>query len=472
MLLKKPIAIEGRKLFAIIILGSALVHFFVIFFLPAGKSTREHIYKTLQAKGPAPISLELVEVSPPPQEQPLSPEAKKEVVEEDLRKRLQFVDTGGSPTDEEVKAETERVGEKGTLARDVVPGGSDDRPRLEGTSDAPSLGGSPGEARGSSATQEGETFTTVVVTEGASQEETPSAQAEETPEESKLEEVAEAINTPNLPQADTAQEVAPAPQEPKLAEAEVEKPPQEVKELSETEKLASQTDRPETQAPIEDKEIPLVAEAEKPAAGDVTSKEEGPLKKELEKLEVREDGLIPLYRKGHQELAYVPPWELRGKVRETTRPKERTPTASPARGKPKVAMSFNAKSLSGGDIMPMMNAAEANAQGEGSPSFTVKKDENAPYYRHIRDRISWYWYLEHGTRQEIKLETENNQPIIVEFKVYPEGVVKEVKIVQEAGNHLLASRIKDSIEATHLDRFSRFGVKEEYIDVRFNFYFF
>lgn len=485
MMVKKSVAIEGKKLLGLIILGSALVHFFVIFFLPAGQSTREHIYKTLQARGSGPVSLELVEVSPPPQEQLLATEEKKAVIEEDLRKRLQFVDTGGSPTDEEVKVETERVGEKGTLARDTIPGGSDDRPRLEGTSEAPSLGGSPGEAQGGpSEVQEGEA-SIAIVAEETPQEEAQGVQTEGASEgESKAEGVADVANAPG----DTiAQGITPVPQElsvsePQLAEAEVEKPLQEVKEPSETEKLASQTDKPETQAPMEDKHVPLLADAEKPVVGEANltardnppqaDEEENPLEKELKKLEVKEDGLIPIRRKEPKELAYVPPWELRGKAKEAARPKGRAPTATPARGKPRVAMSFNAKTLSGGDIMPMMDAPEANAQGEGSPSFSVKKDEYAPYYRHIRDRISWYWYLGYATRQEMKLETEENKPIIIEFKVYSEGVVKEAKIVQEAGNHLLASRIKDSIEGTHLDKFSRFGVKEEYIDVRFNFYFF
>ncbi|HHT9133054.1 MAG TPA: hypothetical protein ACFYED_11320 [Candidatus Tripitaka californicus] len=508
MMVKKSVAIEGKKLLGLIILGSALVHVLVILFLPAGKSTRQYLSKALQTResNTGSISLELVEVSPPAQEkQPLLPEGGQEALTEDLKKRLQFVDTGGSLADEEVKVETERVGEKGTLARDTIPGGSSDRPRLEGTSEAPSLGGSPGEAQGPSDTPEGESLQALVA-EGTPQEEAQGVQGEggASEGEGKGEEVA--AGTPGPPQADTAQEVIPAPQdtslseakeaapepltqEPKLAEAEVEKPLREVKESEsgrpeppEGGKLASQTDKPETQAPIEDRHVPLLADAEKPAVGETNltardnppqaDNEEDPLEKELKKLEVREDGLIPIRKKEPKELAYVPPWELRGKAKEAARPKGRASTATPARGKPRVAMSFNAKSLSGGDIMPMMEAPEANAQGEGSPSFTVRKDEYAPYYRHIRDRISWYWYLGYATRQEMKLETEENKPIIIEFKVYSEGVVKEAKIVQEAGNHLLASRIKDSIEATHLDNFSRFGVKEEYIDVRFNFYFF
>lgn len=489
MLVKKPIAIEGKKLFGFIILGSALIHFLVIFFLPAGKTTRENLYKTLQGSSSGSISLE-IEVSQPVEEKQLlapkeEPKEEKEAPEEALVKRQQFVDTGASETDEEVKVETEKVGEKGTLARDTVAGGGDEHPRLEGTTEAPSLGGVPGEAQGPTEPSEGEVSNASVAenTPGEAQEEVPGVGPEAPPgEEGKAEEMAatevpaavpEAVPTPQEPISE------PLAQGPELVEKGVESPAQEVAqgakeselqqpEIPEIEKLATSAERPETQAPIEDKDIPLLTDKGRSPGVE----EETPLEKELRKLEVKEDGLIPIPRKEPQELAYVPPWELKGKVEDSARPQARTSAKTPAKRKPRVAISFNAKTLSGGEIMPMMDAAEANAPGEGTPSFNVRKDENGPYYRHIRDRISWYWYLGYGTRQEIKLETENNKPIIVEFKVYPEGMVKEVKIIQEAGNHLLASRIKDSIEATRLERFSRFGVKEEYIDVRFNFYFF
>ncbi|MDI6759793.1 MAG: hypothetical protein QMD05_03090, partial [Candidatus Brocadiaceae bacterium] len=332
MMVKKSVAIEGKKLLGLIILGSALVHVLVILFLPAGKSTRQYLSQALQTRGTNsdPISLELTEVSPPAQEkQPLPPEGGEEALKEDLKKRLQFVDTGGSPTDEEVKVETERVGEKGTQARDTIPGGSDDRPRLEGTSEAPSLGGSPGEAQGPSETPEGEA-PQALVAEGTPQKEAQGVQGEGGASEGEgmAEEVA--ASTPGTPQAYIAQEVTPVPQdptlseakepapepltqEPKLTEAEVEKLLQEVKESEsgrpeppEAEKLASQTDRPETQAPMEDKHVPLLADAERPVVGETNptardnppqTDEETPLEKELKKLEVREDGLIPIRKK-------------------------------------------------------------------------------------------------------------------------------------------------------------------------------
>jgi hypothetical protein len=486
MLLKKPVAIEGKKLLGLILLGSALIHFLIIFFLPEHKTQREYQLKALQGGGPGPVSLELEPAPPAEARQPLSPveELKKEVdpLEEELKKRQQFVDTSAEATDEEVKTETEKVGEKGTLAKDTTPGGSDDLPRLEGTSESPSLGSAPGVVPGPPAPPGGESTSIAVPTEESPQAETQDVQPQEAPEgENKPEKVAEA-GPEAVPTPQEQPTPEPPTQEPKLAEVKEPEPVKEPElEIPEGPEVATQAKGTETPPPVEDKSAPLTDEAEKIAREGQPQTErtlqadkgEDQVEKELEKLEVREDGLITIPKKRPQELAHVPPWELRGKTKEATRPKGGT-TATPSKGKPRVAISFNAKTLSGGDIvvMPPMNSAEANAPGEGQPSFSVKKDAYAPYYKHIRDRISWYWYLGYGTRQEIKLETENNQPIIVEFKIYPEGVVKEVKIVQEAGNHLLASRIKDSIEATRLQEFSRYNVEEEYIDVRFNFYFF
>ncbi len=138
---------------------------------------------------------------------------------------------------------------------------------------------------------------------------------------------------------------------------------------------------------------------------------------------------------------------------------------------PKVAISFNTKTLSGGTIEPLYDNKDANAAREGQEAFAVMKDLYAPYYRHIRDRISWYWILKYGTRAEINLETKPNTPIIIEFKVHPNGKIKTVEIIDGAGNKLLASYIRDSITETRLNKFPSY-VEEEFLDIRFNFYFF
>ena len=113
----------------------------------------------------------------------------------------------------------------------------------------------------------------------------------------------------------------------------------------------------------------------------------------------------------------------------------------------------------------------SNAQLSGEESFSVQRHEYAEYFQHIRDRIGLYWYLSYGHDQAIKLETRNRLPIIIEFKILPSGRTDEVEIIDEAGNPLLASRIQASIQTTRLNKFPPY-VKEDFIAVRFNFYFF
>lgn len=127
-----------------------------------------------------------------------------------------------------------------------------------------------------------------------------------------------------------------------------------------------------------------------------------------------------------------------------------------------------------GDVTKIEKALEGSPQKgtleeKGSERKYVPY-ENVLYHKHISDRINWYLYLGFGTR-EIKLETENNKPIIAEFKVYPDGEVKEVNIIQKAGNVPLAFLIEDWIKDTRLDKFSHFYVEEKYIGVRLNINF-
>lgn len=139
--------------------------------------------------------------------------------------------------------------------------------------------------------------------------------------------------------------------------------------------------------------------------------------------------------------------------------------------KPKVAISINAK---GGNRAPSMHQYKdklSNAALYGEPTFNIKKDEYAPYYKHIRDKISLYWQLYFGTDHSINLETKEHSPIIIDFKILPSGKVVDVKIVEDAGNPFLASRTQTSVKNTRLDVFPPY-INEKFIDVRFNFYFF
>ena len=139
--------------------------------------------------------------------------------------------------------------------------------------------------------------------------------------------------------------------------------------------------------------------------------------------------------------------------------------------KPKVSFNVNAKAKGANKEPALFEDTISNAAIPGAPSFNVQKHEYAHYFKHIRDRISLYWFLGYGTRAEIKLETKDDKPIIIEFKVLPNGSIDDVKIADDAGNFQLASRLVSSIKnAAPLNPFPA-NIKEPSIDVKFNFYF-
>ena len=86
--------------------------------------------------------------------------------------------------------------------------------------------------------------------------------------------------------------------------------------------------------------------------------------------------------------------------------------------KKKVSMSVNGKSAFRASA-PLFNSKKSNSAMLGDASFNIRKHEYASYYKHIRDKISLFWMLFFGTDQSIKLRTDENKPIIVEFKVRP-----------------------------------------------------
>ncbi len=113
----------------------------------------------------------------------------------------------------------------------------------------------------------------------------------------------------------------------------------------------------------------------------------------------------------------------------------------------------------------------SNAPVQGSESFNIKKHEYAPYYKHIRDKIRLFWLVQYGTDASINLVTKEYKPVVVEFKVLPSGKIINVVISKTAGNDLLASKVQTSVQNTMLDKFPDY-VNEKFINVRFNFYFF
>ena len=109
-----------------------------------------------------------------------------------------------------------------------------------------------------------------------------------------------------------------------------------------------------------------------------------------------------------------------------------------------------------GDNEPYFEDNISNASLAGKETFNIKKNEYAPYYKHIRDRITRYWLIQYGTDASIKLSTEDYKPVIVRFRVTPSGKITDVEVADAAGNELLSSKIRLSIQNTILKKFPKY----------------
>jgi hypothetical protein len=136
-----------------------------------------------------------------------------------------------------------------------------------------------------------------------------------------------------------------------------------------------------------------------------------------------------------------------------------------------IASEPQTNNIPAGDAAPFFEDKISNSAITGTESFNIKKHEYAPYYKHIKDKIRLYWLLQYGTDASINQETNDFKPVIVTFKALPSGKITDVKIVDSAGNELLASKVQASIQNTPLDKFPEY-IDEKYINVKFSYYFF
>ena len=100
-------------------------------------------------------------------------------------------------------------------------------------------------------------------------------------------------------------------------------------------------------------------------------------------------------------------------------------------------------------------------------NYNTKKHEYAPYYKQIKVKIRLYWLLQYGTDTSVNQVTSEGKPVIVTFKVLPSGIIVNVEVVDTAGNNVLASKIKKSIQNTKLNKFPDY-IHEKFINVRFS----
>ncbi|MEP9412375.1 MAG: hypothetical protein HRF42_13445 [Candidatus Brocadia sp.] len=483
----------SKNLFYLLVVVSLAIHAILIFMSPQAnqilglRSLRDSFIREPSEYA---VTLEL-ENADAMEEELSSPATKlnenRPKKEEDAEKKKYkiFTDTSENIKDEETTADTDKIGEKGAVARDNFPDDkqlASNEPRAEGRSKVPLLG-------------KGKT--------GTPYDSQPQLQEQEITPATVIPEVStQDKNTPpryaNLPKGLEKQESSPV------------KSLQMVQSQISSEERKENTTEEKTIKP--DKAI-KTEEALQPSKRERLTIGRGIRQEEVESLPYSNGVLFTdrqdkVNRKAETEEELLPSSFHRQKTTEKTDtkakkisetremvvfkpeipgPPQEPPGAepqrrlergldeqeSPAESKnPKVSFNVNAKTEGANNNPVLFEDTISNAAIPGAPSFNVKKHEYADYFKHIRDRISLYWFLGYGTRAEIKLATRDDKPIIIEFKVLPNGSIDGVKIVDDAGNFNLASRLISSIKnAAPLNPFPP-HIKEPSIDVRFNFYFF
>ena len=352
----------------------------------------------------------------------------EEETEEDLpeEKRQLFVDTSDKAIDEEPQADTERVGEKGSIARDMYAGEDNvnDEPRLESDADIP---GDAPDVLASAELQES----------GLPIEATYGEPVEEAVEEAQPL-VEEEI-------ADSSSDVDESEMPPVNEEVEAFNEPQDEPVVKDAGSQIEDIDKITTT--LESDVVILETDS---VETDVVEESTDEITEPVE--EYTETASIP--RTMIKDIIEGSKESISSKVQKDFATPEPQPDNIPA-----------------GDSAPFFEDNISNAPIHGKESFNVKKHEYAPYYKHIRDKISWYWLLQYGTDASINLVTNDYKPVIVEFRVLPSGKIANVEITNSAGNQLLSSKVQKSIQNTILNKFPEY-VNEKHINVRFNFYFF
>lgn len=412
---------------------------------------------------------------------------------EDIKKKYKtFIDTSDNKEDEKTKANTDKIGEKESVAKDNFPDTKqpvNNEPHSEGRSDAPLLGKgevtSPHDSK-EQAQEQGVTEQSYAYGNASYHKNSPPRYANLPKGAGKQDEPLKAHQIPRNQTVNENNEIKIVEREP----PKLNKTPMKVENTIQTQKkeritIGHSIRQEEATDQISYQEGLLFTDGQ----DEINNKykmEEDPLSPYLEQ-EIIKKEKEEKAKKSHEAA------EIKSTKNTAILESERPPLLSELpdieserrleRGldeqespgelaKPKVSFNVNAKKQGSSKEPVLFEDTISNAAIPGLPSFNVKKHEYAAYFKHIRERISLYWFLGYGTRAEIKLETVNDKPIIVEFKVLPNGAIDGVRIVDDAGNFQLASRLVSSIKgAAPLNPFPS-HVKEPSIEVRFNFYFF
>jgi len=349
-------------------------------------------------------------------------------------KRQLFVDTPENAIDEETQADTNKIGEKGSIARDMYTGEDNvnDKPRLE--SDVSFPGEAPEELASAAFQESG---LPVEASYGESSEDVVEDIAQPIFEEVTVDSLTEVSEVSDGEEPPVDNEIEP------FEEMQNEPVVQDVEEgdIDRIESAALESDvviiEPEPLENMED-EVAVVEEE--------TEKIIEPVEEYIETASIPKDMMKEIIEDSKESIA--------DKVQNNITASEPQTYNIPA-----------------GDDAPFFEDKISNSAITGAESFNIKKHEYAPYYKHIKDKIRLYWLLQFGTDASINQETNDFKPVVVTFKALPSGKITDVKIVDSAGNELLASKVQSSIQNTPLDKFPEY-IDEKFINVKFSYYFF
>jgi len=489
MLLKPYFDYESKSIFAYFTVVSCLIHLIFIFSVPS----LSRLFSTGldPTKYPKKNNNYIIEVVFEPDQEVDEKEIDEEMIEEMektmeefLEEKKVFVDTSDLTEDVEPTVDTEKIGEKGSVAKDMYleKDGINNEPRLTGESEM--LAKAPDELTAVKPEYSGFPIEVVENVQPLIEKE----KMEETPvvDNSKIIQMDEEVETfPKIQEVFEALEkqleIIKGPEVEELDEVE-----EEVEELDEVEEEVEQEPGPPTQeiepVEIEESETDIEKEAKdimieisEENAEMVTVlvdkiedivQEAEPVAKKENKTEIKNENIDKVAEavKEYIEVAEA----SKNKIKEIVEDSEKE---TPNEIKKDVTRPQPQNNIPTGKNIPYFEDTISNAPDKGEQSFNIKKSEYAVYYKHIRDRITRYWLIQYGTDASIRLATQDYKPVIVKFKVIPSGRIIDVKVADSAGNELLSSKVQQSIRNTILNRFPDY-VNEEFINVKFNFYFF
>ena len=432
MHLKPHSASENKKFFFYFLAISVILHLVFIF----STSNMSHLLQPVinYSDYGTKESNYLIEIDLESEEQKEENVEAEEFGEADVREeeRQLFVDTSESAVDEETQAETNKIGEKGSIARDMFSDENNinDKPRLDSGSSFP--GEAPDEFA-STVLQESGMPTDISPTEPVTDE--AEKAVEDSVEEEAVAVLTEVDKSAELPASDYTEKLDATKEEPVVKDV---KPAESVEEVV-SEVLGSDVVVLESELKESDDTDADVVEEE-------VEKPTDPAEELTETASISKIMMKEVVEGRRESVTH----KLQNKNKSSVQQDNNVPRGSDA---------------------PFFEDNISNAPLSGAESFNVKKHEYAPYYKHIKDKIRLYWLLQYGTDASINQVTKGFKPIVVTFKVFSTGKIKNVEIVDTAGNELLASKIRVSIKNTTLNKFPDY-INEEHIDVKFSYFFY